>query len=473
MFPSYFRIVAFRRHDLPTPGFRSGSRDPPSPGSCSIFFAMVEAPGSAMPMPLRFCKSRTYHDPLHGAITLDGGDPAEALMIRLIDTPAFQRLRRIRQLDAASFTFHGAEGSRFTHSVGVLHTARRLFDKLAKQHPSLKSYRALVLASALLHDVGHSPFSHAGEEMFGCHHEHWTSRIVAEDSHINGLLSSFDPALPEQMQQVIAKKFSLPLVGQIVSSQLDCDRLDYLLRDSLLTGAQYGRLDLDRIITVMDYDPETGSLKITARKGLGPIEHYLVVRYFMYTQVYQHPKSLAARYVQNRLFYRARLLYQAGELPLDPILSAWMTDAVDDLPLDLYLAADDIMFTYPLRFWSQGSLGQVVDPILQDLSRRYLERDLFKGLNISYLDGSQRDEVVQKLRQRVAADGLDPIYYVGLCSSRIQGYSLYEQGIQLHTERGPREIAELSGLVKALVDTRPQDWLIFPHHYKDWVQTLL
>ncbi len=430
-------------------------------------------------MALRFCKSRTYHDPLHGAISLDGGDSTEALLIRLIDTPPFQRLRRIRQLDAASFTFHGAEGSRFTHSVGVLHTARRVFDKMAKRHSDLRPYRALVLASALLHDIGHSPFSHAGEEMFGCHHEHWTRRIIAEDPSIAQLLSEYDPSLPEQMQQVVQKTFSLPVVGQLVSSQLDCDRLDYLLRDSLLTGAQYGRLDLDRILTVMDYDPDTGSLKISARKGLGPIEHYLVVRYFMYTQVYQHPKSLAARFVQDRLFHRARVLYQAGDLELDPILAAWMSQTVDDLPLPLYLAADDIMFTYPLRFWSQGSLlGQdsrfgSTDPILQDLARRYLERDLFKGLNISYLDAHQRDEVLQGLRQKVAQDGLDPVYYVGLRSSRIQGYSLYHQGIQLHTERGPREIAELSSLVKALVDTRPQELLIFPHRYREWVESLL
>lgn len=97
-------------------------------------------------MPLRFCKSRTYHDPLHGAISLNGGDAVEALLIRLIDTPAFQRLRRIRQLDTAFFTFHGAEGSRFTHSVGVLQVTRRLFDKLAHRHPELRPYRAVTLA---------------------------------------------------------------------------------------------------------------------------------------------------------------------------------------------------------------------------------------------------------------------------------------------------------------------------------------
>lgn len=113
---------------------------------------------------------RTYHDPLHGAIALDGNDPIEALIVRLIDTPAFQRLRRIRQLGAASMTFHGAESSRFTHSIGVMAIARRAFDRIAKVYPQLQSYRAVVLCGALLHDVGHGPFSHTAEEIFGCHH---------------------------------------------------------------------------------------------------------------------------------------------------------------------------------------------------------------------------------------------------------------------------------------------------------------
>ncbi len=427
-------------------------------------------------MALRFCKSRTYHDPLHGAISLDGGDAVEALLIRLIDTPAFQRLRRIRQLDTAFFTFHGAEGSRFTHSVGVLHIARRLFDKLARRYAELRPYRAVTLASALLHDIGHSPFSHAGEEIFGCHHEVWTARILREDPQVSTLLAEFDPQLPAQMQQVLQKQFPLPLVGQLISSQLDCDRFDYLMRDSLLTGAQYGHLDLDRIVTVLDYDPETGSLSIPARKGLGAIEHYLVVRYFMYTQVYQHPKSLSARFILDRLFKRAQQLLQKGEIELDPILSAWAWASMAaqkgdpfELPLSLYLAADDVLFSYPLRFWAM--LG--TDPILSDLSRRYLDRDLFKARNITHLPEEQRQTLVATVSEKMLRDGLDPESYLGIRSAHTQGYSLYAQGIQLKTDRGYEEIAHLSPLVRSLVETQLQVWLIFPRPYSDIVEGFL
>ena len=110
--------------------------------------------------------ARTYHDPLHGAITLRFDDPVEALLIGLIDTPEFQRLRRIRQLGNASLTFHGAEGSRFTHSLGAMYIARRAFDQLCDRYPALIPYRALVLCGALLHDMGHGPFSHTAEEIF-------------------------------------------------------------------------------------------------------------------------------------------------------------------------------------------------------------------------------------------------------------------------------------------------------------------
>jgi hypothetical protein len=419
-------------------------------------------------MALRFCKSRTYHDPLHGAISLDGGNAEEALLIRLIDTPAFQRLRRIRQLDTAFFTFHGAEGSRFTHSVGVLHITRRVFDRLAQRYSDLRPYRSLVLTAALLHDIGHSPFSHAGEEMFGSHHELWTLRILQEDPEVSDLLRGFDPDLPQHLQQVFTKSFPLPFISQLISSQLDCDRFDYLLRDSLLTGAQYGRLDLDRIITVLDYDPVRSSVLIPARKGLGPIEHYLVVRYFMYTQVYQHPKSLAARFLLNRIFARARQLLEKEVLQVDHILGSWLTQKVDTLPLTTYLDADDIIFSYPLRFWSQGP-----DPILSDLARRYLNRDLFKTRNITHLSLEQQQDLHHRLTVSLLREGLDPYSYLGQRSARTQGYSLYQQGISLQTDTGPQEIAELSPLVKALVDTTPQEWLIFPRSQSELVEVFL
>ncbi|MEN9239861.1 MAG: HD domain-containing protein [Thermostichales cyanobacterium SZTDM-1c_bins_54] len=417
---------------------------------------------------LRFCKPRTYHDPVHGAIRLDGSRAEEALIIRLIDTPPFQRLRRIRQLDTAYFTFHGAEGSRFTHSLGVLHVTQRVFDLLAGRHPQLQPYRGLALAAALLHDIGHSPFSHAGEKMFGCHHERWTLRILHEEPTIRSLLEHYDPSLPAQIRQVLTKTHPIRLLTQLVSSQLDCDRLDYLLRDSLHTGAQYGHLDLDRILTVLDYDPERTDLRIPARKGLGAIEHYLVVRYFMYSQVYQHPKSMAARFLLDRLYQRARALILSGSLEGDEILTAWLTQEVDELPLRQFLMADDIVFTYPFPFWAEHP-----DRILADLARRFLTRQIFTSRLISGLDPQQQQALYQHLWQRAGERWGDPGSYVGIRQSHVQGYTLYHQGIELETDQGRVEIARLSPLVQALTRIEPQTWLIFPKELGADVQEFL
>ena len=128
--------------------------------------------------------SRTYHDPLHHGISLDADQPAEAMVLALVDSAPFQRLRRIRQLGPAFLTFHGAESSRFTHSLGVFAIARRAMGRLIELDPSLKSETGVLYAAALLHDLGHAPLSHTGEEMFGTHHEPWSARIIREHPQI-------------------------------------------------------------------------------------------------------------------------------------------------------------------------------------------------------------------------------------------------------------------------------------------------
>jgi uncharacterized protein len=398
---------------------------------------------------------RTYHDPLHGAITLDRTDPTEALLIKLIDTPALQRLRRIRQLGPASLTFHGAETSRFTHSLGVMAVARRVFDRIADSHPQLLVYRPIVLCAALLHDLGHGPFSHTAEEIFGSHHEVWTRRILLESPPVRTLLDGFHPQLAAQIEQVYLKKFPIPFVWQLVSSQLDCDRLDYLMRDSYFTGASYGKLDLDRIILALRYDPVTQQL-VVAKKGLAAIEHYLIVRYFMYAQVYNHSKNLAATWVLERAFTRAKVLFSQGNLIADETVSAWLQD-IKTLSLEQYLAADDGVFLYHLQRWQNHS-----DLVLSDLCRRYLDRDLFKTLDLT--DRSEADRQVVRQRAQILAthQSLDPDYYVGLRVALSRGYTLYQRGINLQTAQGLQEISERSPLVKTLSQPMQRAWLIHP-----------
>lgn len=399
---------------------------------------------------------RTYHDPLHGAITLSWNDPTEALLIQLIDTPAFQRLRRIRQLGPASLTFHGAEGSRFTHSLGVMAITRRAFDRVARRYPELQPHRAAVLCAALLHDLGHGPFSHSSEEIFGNHHEDWTRRILQGHPPIRQLLDAVQPDLVDQIEQIFWKQHPIPFAGQLVSSQLDCDRLDYLMRDSYFTGASYGRLDLDRILLALDYDPVSQQL-VVARKGLAAIEHYLVVRYFMYAQVYNHSKNLVANWVLKQALKRGRQLLQSGKIEADATVTAWLIRPAQQLTLEQYLAADDGVFMYHLQRW-QGC----ADPILADLCRRFLDRDLLKALEVTELDMQQRQVLLMQVQHWLAQAGWSPEFYAGVQVTRSRGYTLYQRGIKLRTTSGLREISELSPLVQTLTQPWQWAWLLYP-----------
>lgn len=409
-------------------------------------------------------KRRTYHDPLHGAITLDHQDPVEALLIDLIDTPPFQRLRRIRQLGPASLTFHGAESSRFTHALGVMALARRAFDGLIRRYPPLADHRATVLCAALLHDIGHGPFSHAAEDLFHFHHETWTRRLVKESPPLRSRLDRYSPDLAAAIDQVYTHTHPLPLVWQLVSSQLDCDRLDYLMRDSYFTGASYGHLDLDRILNALDWDPATGELVVRA-KGLAAVEHYLLVRYFMYAQVYNHPKNLAATWMLRQAFDLARQALQQGAIAADETVSSWLLEPAASWSLETYLAADDIVFTYHLQRWQRAfptALAPDLCRPLADLCRRFVDRDLFKARDVSALEPAAQAELLASLHQTLATQGRSPLVYCGFSQSHSRGYTLYHQGIHLWDQGQSRDINQVSPLVGPLTQVQHQTWLIYP-----------
>jgi len=402
---------------------------------------------------------RTYHDPLHGAIALDGNDQTEALLVQLIDTPAFQRLRRVRQLGPASLTFHGAEGSRFTHSLGVMAIARRAFDPIAHRYPQLNAYRATVLCAALLHDIGHGPFSHTCEDIFDTHHEHWTGRILRESRPVRSLLDSYHPDLLPQIELVYKKQHPVPFVWQLVTSQLDCDRLDYLMRDSYFTGASYGKLDLDRILMAMDYDPVSQQL-VVARKGMTAVEHYLIVRYFMYAQVYNHPKNIAATWILQQAFQTAKALATRGQLQADDTVTAWLTQDCNSLDLIAYLNADDGVFTYHLQRWQHHS-----DSLLADLCRRFIDRDLLKAVDVTRLSSDQQYNLLQTVTERLQQLKFTPWFpqvYTGLRTSFSSGYTLYQRGIKLRIDAELRELNEVSLLVQTLTQPVQRTWMLYP-----------
>lgn len=412
-------------------------------------------------------RSRTYHDPLHGAITLDRQDPVEALLIEIIDTPAFQRLRRIRQLGAASLTFHGAESSRFTHALGVMEITRQAFDLLLEVHPYLQPHRATVLCAALLHDVGHGPFSHTAEEIFETHHEDWTQRIVCEAPAIQTLIAGHDPYLTKAIESVYVHKHPVPVVWQLVSSQLDCDRLDYLMRDSYFTGTSYGSLDLHRILQSLGIDGD-GNL-VVAHKGQTAVEHYLLVRYFMYAQVYNHPKNLAATWILQQAFRRARECFAQQTLSADATMQAWLNHPQKPLTLERYLAADDIVFMYHLQSWQHHS-----DGILADLCQRFIHRNLLKARDVSILSERDRAELLQKTQSKLQGYGYEyPEIYCGLTQSQNRGYTLYQRGIKIWVDNQPVDIKQLSPIIEPLTQTYQCTWLIHPPEVAAWLDELL
>jgi len=207
-------------------------------------------------------------------------------MIRLIDTPEFQRLRRIKQLGLGLYTYQGAEHSRFTHSLGALHLMTRVLDQLSDR--IAPADRAAARAAALLHDIGHGPFSHAMEKVLGVHHEQITMlAVTSAETALNATLKSFSDEMPQRVASIIDGTFKPAALAQLVSSQLDVDRMDYLLRDSLMTGAKYGLYDLEWIINSLHIDEQADRIYVAAR-GVHAVEEYLQARYYMFRQVYFH-----------------------------------------------------------------------------------------------------------------------------------------------------------------------------------------
>ena len=397
---------------------------------------------------------RTYHDPLHGAISLDRQRPAEALVIDLIDTAPFQRLRRIRQLGPAYLTFHGAESSRFTHSLGVLQLARQALASLVRQAPELEAEEGLLYAAALLHDLGHAPFSHSGEEMFGLHHEGWSGRLIREHPALRDRLEAFAPGLAYAVADLLEHgRCHQPAIKALVSSQLDCDRLDYLLRDSYSTGASYGRLDLERILASLTIAPD-GGLAVHP-KGLMAVEHYLVVRNLMYRSVYNHRLNVVCNWLLSQTIAVARRL-GPQQVWADAVLARWLWQP-EQLDIDTVLANDDIRTGYHLQRWREEGPAP-----LQELCRRLLERQLLKATDVSALETQQRLSLLARARHLSESAGFVADLCCGLHQQQNRGYHPYRGGLRLWDGRQLAGLEQRSALVRSLIEPTEIAWLIHP-----------
>jgi len=290
---------------------------------------------------------RVFHDPIHKEIVFDSRKPEELMVLELIDTIAFQRLRRIKQLGAALLLFHGAESSRFTHSIGVFCISRKIYKRLIESKPSFCENKFVLYGAALLHDLGHGPLSHTSETIFEHNHEQWSLNLVKNYSPINSILKKYDNELPRKIGELFQSKqlFSKPL-KTLISSEIDCDRLDYLLRDSYNTGTKYGLVDLERIISALTFSPD-GNIGIKP-KGVIAIEHFLVLRNLMYRTIYNHRINEISTWILEKIIFTIKDNFEK-KIWIDDSLHKWIFSP-KNLDFDDFIKNDDITFYYHLNF---------------------------------------------------------------------------------------------------------------------------
>jgi len=386
-------------------------------------------------------RPKFFRDPVHGQIGYDAvdlaGPPPLAdarpdaglswLIRRLIDCPEFQRLRHIRQNGLVNLVYHGAENSRFGHSMGVCHLAREMYQRIVRNMGEpVDSRRYLATsAAALLHDIGHGPFSHVLEEILTrCgvpfNHEWMTRRLILEapessekaGASVHATLKQIDGTFPEEVALYINKKWRDAYNDQhqlvdhwsykIVSSQMDADRLDYLLRDSYFAGIKGHSFDIQRLLDMLHHLDHT---RIAVhRRAIEPVEGYLLALDQMYRTVYYHHTARAASVLFGCALRRAFDLYKAGARDLFPTFGAEaegaaakrhpmaaLFDEGQEIPLAEYLRLTDFQVYALLEQWQHHR-----DAVLSDLTRRLFRRDLFKAIDVD----PHKYNTLQRLQKR-------------------------------------------------------------------------
>src|SRR5699024_7864202 len=287
----------------------------------------------------------------------------------LIATPEFQRLRRVKQLGTTNLTCHGGEHSRFNHSLGVYEIVRRIIYNFRTPRHWDNDKRLLSLCAALLHDLGHGPFSHSFEKVFKLDHEQFTQKIILGDTMVNTILERVHPGFAREVADVIGKSHPDQLVVSLISSQIDADRMDYLQRYAYYTGVSYGHFDMERILRGMRPIEDQVVIKST---GMHAVEDYIMSRYQMYWQVYFHPVTRSAEVILSKILQRAKFLYETGyTFKLKP--THFQSFFNQEITLRDYLRLDEAVVYYYFQSWLEED-----DFILYDLCERFINRRLFK-----------------------------------------------------------------------------------------------
>ena len=423
---------------------------------------------------------KIIRDPVHDVIALELGDPTDALIFRLLACTEVQRLRRIRQLGLASLAYPGADHSRYSHSLGVFETARRILARLGREVCVDESLRTTCLAAALLHDLGHGPFSHVFERVSGIHHEGITRRLILDpDSEVHHALIRHDATLPERVVDLLGCGGERTFVCDVLSSQLDADRLDYLLRDNLMTGSRYGRYDLAWLLQAMTLDPG-GTRLCVAAKGVSAVEAYVQARYHMYRHVYFHKVVRSAEGMTKLALQRARDLVLRGHVGEDlhgPSLAVPPGSGVvakvltnDRMTAAEFRELDDVSVMGCFKAWAGSG-----DAILADLCRGLLDRRLFKTIDLTAVAADHGpaavEEAVARAGSAVADAGGDPLYSLFYDNPSNAPYTGGPGGIAIVDSAGRTvDFADASPFVKGLEATLSFHRLHVDERFRDAAQ---
>ena len=389
---------------------------------------------------------------------------------KIIDTPEFQRLRSIQQLSTCEYVFPAATHNRFANSLGAYHLAGRFIHHLETAHPGIISDgdAELVQLAALLHDIGHPPYSHLLEtpRVYAtfASHESWGRRMLESNETAIGIV--VEEVLGKQrLQRLFAimdgsdefEGIAIPkFLKEIVSSQVDVDRMDYMIRDQANTGAQIGGFDSARVMRALRVGDDGGLF--VKQWGLPAIEAYLVTRYHMYQQVYFHKVNMLTQNYLVNMLERARLLAQEGSLALTEELEQMLLNP--ELTALQYASLNDAHVKVALPRWARHD-----DAALSGYARRLLSRkDFHKSLRIDDLTIEMSEIILPRLREAIEEAGYNPELDVIQATIRKRGYLPYVEGIVL--EDG-RDASEHSALIRSLAQPDERSMVFVPESIRD------
>lgn len=317
----------------------------------------------------KLARSKVFRDPIYGYIEVE-----YKIILDLIDSKEVQRLRRILQLSGVSMVFHTAEHSRFTHALGAYHVANQMLHHVEGIECFSEYERVLFLCSALLHDIGHGPYSHAFEKVLSTSHEEMTEKIIlCEDSDVHKILNQI-PGLVSDVAGIIGHKGKHPLIESLVSSQLDVDRMDYLTRDAYFTGATYGTIDMPRLLRSMKIVDQQ---VLCRASGVHTLESYLMSRYHMYFQVYYHPVARSYELLLESMYERIKDLTNAGCV-LDANIESFLKVIHNNDDVLSYIELDDAYVNGFIKQFLKST-----DPVLKRLAHAFNHRELFHYVDLA------------------------------------------------------------------------------------------